>query len=113
MSYASTDEGFSVNILYNRIGPRLRFRAVGGGALNVFERPRDVVDMQVSRKFFKKRLEIKLTVSDLLAQPVALYYKFETNPSKTDYNAATDKIISSARYGSTGTISLRYSLNAK
>ena len=109
LSYVSPDNNFSVNVLYNRIGPRLRFRAVSEGALNVFERPRDVLDFQLSKKLVSDKLEIKLTVSDLLAQPSSWYYKFGVDPSKTSYNSKEDRIITSIRSGTTGTLSLKYS----
>ncbi len=109
LSYANTDNDFSVNVLYNRIGPRLRFRAVSEGALNVFEKSRDVLDFQVGKKLIGNKLEIKLTVSDLLAQRSAWYYKFGNDPSNIKYNPSADKIIISVRSGTTGTLSLKYS----
>lgn len=109
LNYA-TDNGFSLNLLYNKIGPRLKFRSVGGGALDIYERPRDVLDFQVGKKLFKNKLEAKLTVSDILAQAASWYYKYEANASNTNYDAANDKIINSMRFGTTATISLRYNL---
>jgi len=110
LNYLSSDEGFSVNLLYNRIGPRLRFRAKGGGALNIFERPRDVLDFQVSKKIWKNRLEIKLTVSDLFAQAYQWYYKYDPAASNTNYKASDDKVITSFKFGTTGTLALRVDL---
>ena len=94
---------------WDRVGPRLRFRAGTGAGRNIFERPRDVIDLQVSTKLFNKRLEAKLTVSDLLAQPFSWYYKYDADPAKTGYNTATDRILNSYRYGTTVTLGLRYS----
>lgn len=109
LTYVSESDNFSANILYNRVGPRLRFRAGTGAGRNIFERPRDVIDLQVSTKLFNKRLEAKLTVSDLLAQPFSWYYKYDADPAKTGYNTATDRILNSYRYGTTVTLGLRYS----
>ena len=103
-----TSSLFSVNLLYNRIGPRLKFRAIGGGALNIFEKPRDVVDLQIGKSFLDKKLELKLTISDLLAQPYSWYYKYEVDPSNTNYKADTDKIINKVRFGTTATLSIKY-----
>lgn len=111
LTYLSTDEGFAVNVLYNRIGPRLRFRAKGGGALNIFERPRDVLDFQVSKKLLKNRLELKLTVSDLFAQAFQWYYKYDPAASNTNYKASDDKIITAFKFGTTGTLSVRFDLS--
>jgi hypothetical protein len=109
INYTSELSDLSFNLLYNRIGPRLKFRAQGGAGLNIFEKPRDVVDFQVSKKLLAKRLEAKLTISDIFAQAYTWYYKYDVNPKNTNYKAADDKIINSIKYGTTGIISLRYS----
>lgn len=109
ITYAAPGDAFSVNVLYNRVGPRLKSRAQGGAALNIFEKPRDVMDVQVTKKLFNNRMEAKLTIADIFAQAYTWYYKYEPNPSKINYSAAKDKIINSIRYGSTATVSLRYS----
>ena len=108
--YSSENDDFSVNVLYNRIGSRLRYRAILGASRDIFEKPRDVLDFQVSKKLIKSKLEARLTVSDLLAQPYTWYYKFNTNSSKNAYDASTDRIMQSTKNGSTITVSLRYSL---
>ena len=110
LTYTTPNDGVSFNILYNRIGPRLKYRAVTGGALNIFEKPRDLIDAQVSKKFMQDRFELKLTVSDILAQPFAWYYKFESNPSKIGYDPTTDKIINSVKLGTTVYLTLKVNL---
>ena len=80
LTYNTDNDGLSFNILYNRIGPRLRFRAVNGAGKNVYEKPRDVLDASVSKKLLKDRMELRLTLSDLLANPYVWYYKFDPNP---------------------------------
>lgn len=109
LNYTSANDGFSVNLLYNRVGPRLRYRAINGAALDIFERPRDVLDFQISKKLFQDRLEAKLTISDIFAQSFNWYYKYESNASDISYKKSMDKIINSYRLGTTSTISLRYS----
>lgn len=108
LNYTTPGE-FSVNVLYNRIGPRLKFRAISGAALNIFEKPRDLIDLQISQKFLNKRLEVRLTISDLLAQPFTWYYKYDPKLSNTNYKASEDKIINTMKYGTTGTLAIRYS----
>ncbi len=108
LTYVSEHDDFSVNILYNRIGPRLRWRAVSGAALSIYEMPRDLLDFQISKKIIGNKLEIKLTVGDILSQAYTLYYKFEPNPSNTNYNPSQDKIINTVNYGTTTTVALRY-----
>jgi hypothetical protein len=84
-------------------------RAILGAGQNVYERPRDVVDLQVSKKMLRNRLEAKLSVGDLFAQPFVWYYKYEPNPSNINYNKTTDKIMNSYKLGTTTTLSLKYS----
>lgn len=110
LTYAVNNDDFSMNILYNRIGPRLRFRAVTGAAKNIFEKPRDVMDVQVSKKFFKHKLEARLSINDILAQAYTWYYKYEQDPSNTNYKASTDRVLNSIKYGTTSTLSLKYTL---
>jgi TonB-dependent receptor len=113
LNYSTKGDGLSMNLLYNRIGPRLRSRARGGAGLNIFEKPRDVLDFQISKKLFSNRIDAKLTISDLFAQPVIWYYKYDVNPTNTNFKASTDKVINSIKYGSTATLSLRYSFGKK
>jgi len=105
--YLPEGERWSANVLYNRIGQRLLTRGVAGGA-NIFEAPRDVLDVQVSKKLLKDKLELKLTLSDLLAQPYRWYYKFDPAATHTAYDPAKDAIIRSFTFGTTATIGLRY-----
>ncbi|RBL92979.1 TonB-dependent receptor [Chitinophaga flava] len=111
ISYAAPNNSFSVNLLYNRIGQRLRFRGTNAG-LDTYEKPRDIVDFQISKAVFKSRGELKLNISDVFAQPIALYYKFPGN-DKTAYVAGKDYIISSLKPGTTFTISFKYSFLSK
>ncbi len=108
LNYSQSDN-FSINILYNRIGPRLKFRAATGAALNIFEKPRDVMDFQVSKKFLQKKLEARLTINDIFAQSYTWYYKYDTDLANTSYKPADDRIINSMKYGTTATLALRYS----
>ena len=111
LTYSTNNDGLSFNVLYNRIGPRLKYRAVGGAGKNVYEKPRDVLDASVSKKLLKDRMELRLTVSDLLANPYTWYYKFDPNPKSIGYNSSTDRIMNSYKYGSTTTLSVRFNLS--
>lgn len=108
LTYSSPKEDFVVNALYNKIGPRLRFRSILGAGLNIYEKPRDMMDVQLTKRFAKNKFEVKLTISDILAQPYTWYYKFEANPSNINYKAGEDRIINSYKYGTTTTIAFRY-----
>lgn len=110
LTYMPDKEDWSVNVLYNRIGPRMRFRGYNGVALSIFENPRDVLDAQVSKKLFSGRLEVKLTVSDILAQAFVWYYKTDPDDTHIGYNPSKDKIITSNKFGTTATLGLRMNL---
>ncbi|BAV09256.1 Outer membrane receptor proteins, mostly Fe transport [Filimonas lacunae] len=107
LTYATIADDLIFNVLYNKIGPRLRARA-GNQSLDVYERPRDVIDFQVTKKLVSNKLELKVTISDILAQANQWYYKYDANPSKMGYDANTDKIINSVKYGTTATLAVRY-----
>jgi hypothetical protein len=62
----------TLNVTYNRVGDRIS--AVGfQGYSDIFENSRDVVDIVYLRKI--KKAEIKLAISDVLAQPSRYYQK--------------------------------------
>jgi TonB-dependent receptor len=107
LNYSTSKKDLSFTVLYNTIGPRLQFRGENEG-LDADEKPRQVVDLQIGKKIFKQAGEIRFTVSDIFAQPTVLYYKYNKN-SKSRYDPATDKTISSFRYGTTLSISFKYS----
>ena len=69
------------NITYNRVGDRIS--AVGfQGYSDIFENSRDVFDVVYLRKI--KKGEIKLSVSDILAQPSIYYQKTKGDLIKTN-----------------------------
>ncbi|SHK99519.1 TonB-dependent receptor [Chitinophaga jiangningensis] len=111
LTYAPADNDFSLNLLYNRIGQRLRFRGTADG-LDTYERPRDIIDFQISKKVFHKAGEFRLNISDILAQPIAWYYKFPGS-DKTAYQAGHDYIVNSVKPGTTFTLSFRYNFLSK
>ena len=109
LSYAS-EKDLTLSVLYNRIGPRLKFRAVQGAAFNIFEMPRDLIDLQASKKIMKGKAEIKLAVVDLLAQPYRWFYKFDAAPKNNYFDASKDKFINSAKYGTGFNLGLKINL---
>lgn len=109
ISYGS-DKGTAVTIMYNRVGPRLKFRAVNGAAFNIYEMPRDLIDFQISQKLLKGKVEAKLTFSDLLAQPFRWYYKFDAAPANNYFETGKDKFINYSKFGRTVNIGLKFNL---
>lgn len=76
--YTSPKSGWAVSALYNRVGERIKF--VGNATIsNTWENGRNLVDLQVSKKLFKNKAELKLTVSDLLNSPTVLYWNTDAS----------------------------------
>ncbi len=74
-------ESNTINVTYNRVGDRIS--AVGfQGYSDIFENSRDVVDIVYLRKL--KKGEIKLAISDILAQPSKYYQKNRGDLIKTN-----------------------------
>jgi TonB-dependent receptor len=106
LGYTSDKNDFSFSVLYNRIGQRLQFRGENDG-LDTYEKARDVLDLHISKKILQRRAEIRFTVSDMLAQPIVLYYKYN-HDAKSSYNASDDRVISSINPGTAFSVSFKY-----
>lgn len=100
-------------LLYNRIGPRLSLVGdpTGAGFYDIYERPRNLVDMQLSKKILKSKGELKLTVSDLLNNKYAFY----DNPSaKPGYEYSKgDRINYAYRPGTVVTVGFTYDFDLR
>lgn len=103
------EKGTNISLLYNRIGQRLSL--VGNDAFgDVYEKPRDLVDFQLSQKIMKKKGELRVTLADIFGQA---YTAYENRDSKKIYNSGSDKIFSSHKPGTTITIGFNYNLDLK
>lgn len=106
-------DSWNASVLYNRAGPRLSLVGDpnGAGFFDVYEKPRNLLDLQLSKKVLKNAGELKLTVSDLLNNKFAFY----DNPSnKAGYNFAQgDRINYAYTPGTTVTVSFSYDINLK
>ncbi len=113
LGYSTDNNSLSFNVLYNIIGPRLKYRAVtstSGAGRNIYEAPRNVLDFQVSKRMLNNKLEVKLTIGDILAESYTWYMKFQPNPTKVSYDASQDQIINTYKLGSTVLFGLTWSL---
>ncbi|HEY0355964.1 MAG TPA: carboxypeptidase regulatory-like domain-containing protein [Flavisolibacter sp.] len=108
-----SSDSWNASLLYNRTGPRLYLVGdpKGAGFYDVYERSRNLVDFQLSKKVFQDKGEWKLTVSDLLNNKYAFY----DNPtSKAGYDfAGGDRINYSYRPGTTITVGFTYDFDLK
>lgn len=106
LQYNSKQGGWAGSLLYNRIGQRLALVGIDNlGFPDIYERPRDQVDMQISKKLMKDKGELKLTWADIL-NPA--YYFYENVDTKKAFSGSTDRMFSSFRPGSTITLGFTY-----
>ncbi|NTS39861.1 TonB-dependent receptor [Flavisolibacter sp. BT320] len=104
---------WNASLLYNRVGPRLYLVGDpnGAGFYDIYEKPRNLLDFQASRKVLKGNGELKLTVSDILNNQFAFY----DNPSgKAGYHFGQgDRINYGYKQGTTVTLGFTYDFNLK
>ncbi|TAG52587.1 MAG: TonB-dependent receptor [Cytophagales bacterium] len=98
-----TQSDFVVTFATNTYGRRIVFVAPQDEFL-VYEAPRWVIDGSVSKTFAKK-FNAKITIGDLLAQPLAFYYDFNKSGS---YEENKDEVFEKFRRGYTVGIGFGY-----
>ena len=111
--YSSPNSGWQASALYNRIGRRIAIvgfgRNVGGDFSadypDIYEAPRNLIDLQISKKVIKGKGEIKLNVSNILDSDARYYQDVDNSKS---YNPANDQLINQVQYGRTFSISFGY-----
>lgn len=82
LSYNDSKFDFGVNLAMNYVGPRIW--TVGNvDYASIIENPRFIMDLQFSKTFMKKKLELRLNFTDLLAQ-TAVYYQETTGNGRYD-----------------------------
>jgi outer membrane receptor protein involved in Fe transport len=102
--YQSEKTGLGFSVMYNRIGRRIAFVGTNGYQ-DIYENPRNVMDVQVSKRLLKNKAELKLNVSDLFNNPGVFYQDF--NMSKK-YEPSEDKQIMGVKYGRNVSLSFSY-----
>ena len=75
------------------------------GFPDVYERPRDQVDFQLSKKIFPGKGELRLTWSDILNP---YYYFYENVNKETSFQEGTDRLFCAFRPGSTISFGFTY-----
>lgn len=119
-------ERLGLNLVYNKTGLRTAFVANSPEILE-YEQPRELLDAQVSYRFMKKRLEVKLNASNLLNTVSVIYNNmgsYERNPDYefsgdasdaqrlkqgfSDKYEDGDRIVFKQRFGRTFSTSLTY-----
>lgn len=104
LQFVHPDKDFSVNISYNLVGRRIYI--VGNiQEPDVWENHRQVIDVQLTKKFLDKKMEVKLNISDLLAQDLVFYQDLNQNKK---YDLKTDNRWQETAFGQTISLSLSY-----
>ncbi len=116
LSYSAMEGKLNLNLLYNRVGPRIFLVADARGNRfgNVWEQPRNLLDFQVAYSVSKKS-EFRLNVKDILSARSFFYYD-QNNNKKYDKaviddvsgNISGDWILKSYRPGSTFSLTYTY-----
>lgn len=90
LGYNDDRLGISATISVNRVGDRIYIAGIKDQNADIYEKARTVVDFQVSKLILKKKLELKITGRDILAQQINFYSDYDLSKSFT----ARDKYFS-------------------
>jgi Outer membrane protein beta-barrel family/CarboxypepD_reg-like domain len=98
---------FNASVLYNRVGERLTL--VGNEEFpNVYERPRNQLDIQLAHKVLDGKGEFKINFADILNNS---FYFYENLDSKTSFTEGVDRLFNSYKQGATITVGFTYDFN--
>lgn len=104
LQYTNGAKGWTSSLLYNRVGERLAL--VGNTDFpDIYERPRNLIDFQVTKKVMKKKGEVKLQWSDLLNNPI---YMYENMNASKGFQLGTDRLFSQYRPGTALSVGFTY-----
>jgi len=102
-----TSEQFNASLLYNRVGQRLAL--LGNSEFpNVYERPRNQLDFQISKKILDKNGELKLNIADMINNP---FYFYENIDQSFAFKKGVDRMFSNYKPGTTVTLTFTYDFN--
>lgn len=119
LQYLDNEKGWGVSVSYNLIGRRIILVGSPNADPSIWENPRHVLDIQLS-KTFKQKLELKFNIRDLLAQNQIRYQDINNN-GKLDkgseiqnqnaiHSKAYDNIFMNTKVSPTISFSLTYKL---
>ena len=113
--YAAPNSGWQANILYNVFGQRI-FTVGNSQNPTVYELPRHVVDLNLTKQFNKK-IELRLGIQDLLNQAVRFAQDFNNDgkigSDVTSQTANADQMVRTFRRGSYITTSFIYTFGRR
>ena len=96
--------GVSTTLLFNMIGRRILY--VGNDAVpEIWEAPRPLFDLQLAKKLYHNKAEIRLNVSDIFNQKANFYHDIDANGK---YSARKDALAISRQYGTNISLTFGY-----
>lgn len=102
--------GFNATLLFNQIGERIFLVGSiqgGAGQPNIYEAPRPLLDLQVTKKIIRNKGEVKLNITDIINRTQYFYQNAEGN--KTTFQKGTDAYRFTRRFGTTFSATFSYS----
>jgi outer membrane receptor protein involved in Fe transport len=111
MLYDLPASGFNATLLYNQIGRRIYYVGQNslniGGAPDIYEASRPLLDFQVSKKVIKSKGEIKLNIADILNRRQYFYQNID---KKTSFEKGSDAYRFTRKLGTTVGLTFNYSI---
>ncbi|GIV27570.1 MAG: TonB-dependent receptor [Bacteroidia bacterium] len=104
ITYFDKKTNWSITLVYNRIGHRILF-AGNQRDPDRYETGRDVFDLQISKKLFNKKLELKFNIRDILHQSQFVYQNADNN---IKYDRTKDFTILKTTYPTIYQFSISY-----
>jgi len=99
--------GLSSTLLFNQIGRRILF--VGNEAISdIWEAPRPLLDLQIAKKVFRRKGEIKLNISDIINRQANFYHDLDNN-NKYGKNSK-DVLAIKRNYGTNYSLTFSYNI---
>lgn len=108
--YDLEKSGVSATLLFNRIGERIYLvgdLSSGAGSPDIYEAPRSLLDLQLTKKMLKNKAEIRLNISDILGQR---QYFYQNAGGKKSFQKDQDAYRFTRLFGTTFGLTFNYSL---
>ncbi|MGH2553664.1 MAG: TonB-dependent receptor domain-containing protein [Chitinophagaceae bacterium] len=100
--------GFNATLLFNQIGHRIYLVGdIVGGAPDIYEAPRPLLDLQMAKKLIKNKAEIRLNIADITNQT---QYFYQNPGGKKSFQKDTDAYRFTRKNGTTFSVTFNYSL---
>lgn len=103
IQYLDNELGLGLSLLYNKIGRRI-FLVGSNGYATIYEAPRDLFDIQITKKFLKNG-EVKFNINDIFNQE-SVFYQDQNNSKK--YEVDKDTKITGIKFGANYSLSISY-----